>query len=462
MTAAPATTATTMPTTGPATEPDPQPDDPQPCSRADARTTGPAPAAQGRVGVRPGPGHDPADYRADVLTSATWLIRASAYVLFGVDLFTHHAYGPVEHPSVVAGYLLSGALTLWALLLTRDEHTVRRTVVQSLAASISTAVAVQPGATTLVGVAMIAVIDAATGIRHFEGWCVFASAVLAAEVGLLFSAADPKAAQGIPLLLAVGLLSGFNRRAYRVRAEQNKALLAQAERLRAEQRRVAVLDERTRIAREIHDVLAHSLGALGIQIQAARALLTDHQDTDRAVEVLTTAQRIASDGLTETRRAVHALRTDTPPLADELARMAATHEQRHGSTVTLTVAGGATALPPDQALALVRTAQESLTNAAKHAPHRPVTVDLRYGDQDVTLTLTNPLGRGAPPPDDPPRDGAAPAGPGGTGFTTVDGGYGLTGMRERLLLLDGTLTAGPVDGRWQVTARVPRHARATA
>ena len=243
--------------------------------------------------------------------------------------------------------------------------------------------------------------------------------------------------------LAVGLLTGLNRRSYRVQAAQSAALLDQAEELREQQRQVAVLDERARIAREIHDVLAHSLGALGIQIQAARALLTDHQDPGRAVEVLAVAQRMASDGLGETRRAVHALRTDTLPLDEELARMAATHEQRHGSTVTLTVTGAAVPLPADRTLALLRTAHESLTNAAKHAPHRPVAVDLLYGDEDVTLTLTNALGG-------PPGRAA-----GTPDFRTVDGGYGLTGMRERLLLLDGTLAAGPDEGRWTVTARVP-------
>jgi len=274
--------------------------------------------------------------------------------------------------------------------------------------------------------------------------------VLAAETGVLVTGASAQTALGIPLLLALCLLTGLNRRSYRVRAEQSAVLLAQAEELRAEQHRVAVLDERTRIAREIHDVLAHSLGALGIQIQAARALLTDHQDTDRALEVLNGAQRMASDGLVETRRAVHALRTDTPPLDEELARMTATHEQRHGSTVTLTVTGGVPPLPPDQTLALVRTAHESLTNAAKHAPYRPVTVDLSYGDEDVTLTLTNPLGRA----DGPERAPGDPA-----GFATVDGGYGLTGMRERLLLLGGTLAAGAADGRWTVTARVPTSGR---
>ena len=85
---------------------------------------------------------------------------------------------------------------------------------------------------------------------------------------------------GYPLLIVACLSWGRNRRAYRVQAEQAAALLEQYERVRAEQRRADVLDERTRIAREIHDVLAHSLGALGIQIQAAKAMLTDHRDVD--------------------------------------------------------------------------------------------------------------------------------------------------------------------------------------
>jgi signal transduction histidine kinase len=389
-----------------------------------------------------------------VLRATSWLIRTVGYVLVGVDVFTGGPLGPVALPVIVTAYALCGVLlALWAGLDLRwGGSQAQRTAVVGLIAVVAAAVAATPGSDTLIALGVIATIDAGSEVRRTAGWSVLGAAVLAAEVGVLVAGAGPGTAVGVPLLLGIGLLAGLNRRAYRVQAEQNRALLAQAERLQLEQRRVAVLDERTRIAREIHDVLAHSLGALGIQIQAARALLTDHQDTDRAIEVLSTAQRMASEGLTETRRAVHALRTDTPPLPEELARMAATHELRHGSTVTLALAGGAVPLPVDQNLALVRTAQESLTNAAKHAPHRPVTVDLRYGDQDVTLSLTNPLGPGTPVP---PADSG--------GFATVDGGYGLTGMRERLLLLGGTLTAGPVgEDRWTVTARVPLSGRAAA
>jgi signal transduction histidine kinase len=361
-----------------------------------------------------------------VLKPVSWLIRAGAYALVGIVLFTHISYGPMERPAIVVAFGLCGVLlTAGAVMGLRDLGSrPQRAVVMGLAATVSAAAAVQSGATTMVTLALMATIDAGTQIERAAGWGVFTVSVLGAEAGLLAGSADPHAAQGIPLLLAVGLLAGFNRRAHRVQAEQNRALLAQAEKLRAEKRRGAVLDERTRLAREIHGVLAHSLGALGIQIQAARALLTDHQDTGRAVDVLTTAQRIAADGLVETRRAVHALRTDAQPLTEELARMAAAHELTYGSRVALTSAGDAVPLPPDQTLALVRTAQESLTNAAKHAPRRPVTVDLRYGARTVTLTLANALGNGAPlskPPTRPaarPRTGAGTStgpGPGAAG-----------------------------------------------
>ncbi len=138
-------------------------------------------------------------------------------------------------------------------------------------------------------------------------------------------------------------------------------------------------------------MLAHSLGALGIQIQAAKAMLTDRGDVDRAVEALTTAQRMAADGLTETRRAVHALRVDTLPLGEELAAVVDTHRQRYHVPVTLETSGMARTLPPDATLALLRTAQEAMVNAAKHAPGQRVAIRLDYGEKDVRLSVVNGL-----------------------------------------------------------------------
>jgi signal transduction histidine kinase len=244
-----------------------------------------------------------------------------------------------------------------------------------------------------------------------------------------------------PLTLVFGLLFGRLERGYRLQAEQSVALLAKAEQLRAEQNRSATLDERNRIAREIHDLLAHSLGALGVQIQAAQAVLTDQRDVDRAVELLGHARRMATEGLHETRQALHALRRATPPLLDALTGLSSDHQRQYGALVSFEVTGAPRALSADAGLALTRTAQESLVNSAKYAPHEPVEVRLDYDQGRTALTVVSRL----------PGDAD-----GHPMLETANGGYGLAGMQERLLLIDGSLQAGPRDGSWVVTAQVPQ------
>jgi signal transduction histidine kinase len=249
-----------------------------------------------------------------------------------------------------------------------------------------------------------------------------------------------------PVILLVGFLLGLNRRAYRLRAEQAAALLARSEELRAEQARVAALDERARITREIHDVLAHSLGALGVSIQVAEVTLTDRHDVPAAVQLLRQARRMAAESLVETRRAVHALRGEIPPLDEGLTALSGEHQRRHNARVRVEITGRPRELGADARLAISRVAQEALVNSAKHAPHQPIDVRLDYADDDTGLVVRTGLGVGDRPPHGP-RPG------------TADGGYGLAGMRERLMLLDGTLTAGPDGDDWVVEARVPRVSR---
>jgi signal transduction histidine kinase len=269
---------------------------------------------------------------------------------------------------------------------------------------------------------------------------VTAAGILGTEVSGLAFGASYITLIGFPVVIASGLLIGRNRAAFRVQAEQSAALLAQREQLEAEQRRADLLDERTRIAREIHDVLAHSIGALGIQIQAARSVLTDYGDIDRAVELLTAAQRMAGEGLTETRRAVHALRSDTLPLAEELAKVTSTYGERYHVSVSLDSEGTPRPVPAEATVALLRVAQESLVNAAKHGAGKPVTVRLDFDAAWVRLTVRNEV------------DAVAPR---AVELSTVNAGYGLTGMRERLRLLGGTLEAGRDGTGWVVTAQVP-------
>ena len=294
--------------------------------------------------------------------------------------------------------------------------------------------------------ASMATTSAGTEISLGTGWLVTAASIVAIDANWLIyrDGSDQLSAFLLyPLVPLFGLLVGRVLNGRRVQAEQSAALLAQTQQLLAARSDADVLGERARIAREIHDVLAHSLGALGIQIQAARAVLTDHQDIDRAVEILLTAQRMAADGLTETRRAVHALRSDSRPLDEELRRATAVYGERYDVKVTLAIGGTHPTprpVPPDATVALLRTAQEALVNAAKHAPGQCVAVRLDYGAHDVRLTVVNGLA----------SDRTGPAGHG-----TVTGGYGLTGMRERLRLLNGTLAAGAGDRQWTVTAELP-------
>jgi signal transduction histidine kinase len=376
-----------------------------------------------------------------------WLIRVTGFAVIGLTTLISPARTAGEQAIQIACF---SAVALSLLGWTAVDLLPRYRRRGLLAALIVMAVAGGVAGVTsgegqsLIAYACVAASWAATDIGAAAGATVAAAGIVPVWVAGALTGSGLGTLAGDPLLIAVCALLGLNRRAYRTQARQAAALLEQHERLRAEQRRADVLDERARIAREIHDVLAHSLGALGIQIQAAKALLTDSGDVSGAVDALSTAQRMAADGLTETRRAVHALRVDTLPLGDELGAVAETHRQRYQVPVTLETSGPAWAPPPDAALALLRTAQEALVNAAKHAPGQPVAVRLDYGDDDVRLSVVNGIHRTG-----------APVGNGAGRCPDRTGGYGLTGMRERLLLLNGRLLAGPRDDGWAVTAELP-------
>src|ERR1700761_7703720 len=236
--------------------------------------------------------------------------------------------------------------------------------------------------------AVLAALMAASDTSLAAGLTVVGLGILACEVmGLLGAPATTTLEH--PAILIVTWLVGRDLLARQVKAEQSAALLAKADQLREEQAKVAALDERARIAREIHDVLAHSLGALGLQIQAAHAVLTKQHDEARAAELLAQARRLATDGLNETRRAVPAPRGEPRPFADGLAELSAEHQRRHGARVSLEVSGEPRPLPPDAGLALTRTVQEALVNTAKHAPHQPVDIRLDYADAHTSLAVTN-------------------------------------------------------------------------
>jgi len=383
-----------------------------------------------------------------MLRTVNALARALGFVWLGLLAFLiAPPSAPSALPVQIACYAVLGlALLAWTVLEASPAAAARYPawalpVLRGVIAFASGfAAGAGGGGSAMVVFAFVAAMAAGANSDLAAAVAVTAAGILAIEVSGLAFGQSYGTLLGLPAIVLTGLVIGRNWGGYRVQAEQAAALLAQREQLQAEQRRADLLDERARIAREIHDVLAHSLGALGIQIQAARSVL--HKDADQASDLLAAAQQMAAEGLVETRRAVQALRTDTLPLDEELALVTDTHAQRYHVPVSYDTSGVPAALPPDATLALLRIAQEALVNAAKHAAGQPVAVRLDYGDADVRLTVRNDL-----PPDADTRQPAD--------VSTVNGGYGLTGMHERLRLLNGTLEAGRRDGQWIVTAELP-------
>ncbi|MXQ66562.1 hypothetical protein GQ466_21315 [Actinomadura rayongensis] len=210
--------------------------------------------------------------------------------------------------------------------------------------------------------------------------------------------------------------------------------LAETAARRAENETIA-LAERSRMAREIHDILAHSLSAQIVHLEAARLLLARDGD-GQALEQVERAGRLARSGLEETRRALAALRGDAPPLDEALESLAADFRGGTGRACSVEVTGEAREVPPPVALAVVRTAQEALTNTRKHAPGADARIALRYTEREIVLEVADTGATG------PPLDLAS-------------GGYGLVGMRERAALIGGTLETGPDEKGFTVSLRVP-------
>ncbi|WP_405057281.1 histidine kinase [Kribbella sp. NBC_01505] len=246
---------------------------------------------------------------------------------------------------------------------------------------------------------------------------------------------------------AILIAFGLNRRQYEVQVRQTRELLVQTRLAQSEQARAAALDERGRIARDLHDVLAHSLGALSVQLEVAEALLSERRDVDGALERVRRSRRLAVQGLDEARNAVAALRADNvPELAEALQALANQHEADHAASAHLTVAGAPVKLDSGVTVALLNAAREALTNAAKHAPGQPIDIGLAYGQP----LEHNGDGEGRSGGDGNwVRLEVRNAGP------TRGEGFGLTGMRERLALVGGTLTAGADGDDWLVIAEVP-------
>jgi len=217
-----------------------------------------------------------------------------------------------------------------------------------------------------------------------------------------------------------------------------EALVDELRESRAAHAESAALAERGRVARDMHDVLAHSLSALALQLEGARLLARDRGADPEIVASVERAHRLAAGGLAEARQAIAALRGDELPGPERLPALAGAFAEDSGAACDFTVTGEPRELSSEARLALYRTAQEALTNARRHSAADRVDMRLAYAADGTTLSVED-HGPGVPV--------AVGSGDGG--------GYGLTGMRERAELLGGRLSAAPTDDGFRVELWLP-------
>jgi signal transduction histidine kinase len=220
--------------------------------------------------------------------------------------------------------------------------------------------------------------------------------------------------------------------------QQAERLLIELAGTQAAQARAAGLAERQRLAREMHDVLAHSLSGLMLQLEGARMLVADNPSDPRLQGIIGRAHHLGKSGLEEARRAIGMLRDDELPGPERLAGLATQFQDVSGVPCQFTVSGQAYELPSEARLAVYRVAQEALTNITRHACPDWVEVHLGYEPRGTRLTVENFAMNSEPPR--VANDGS---------------GYGLTGMRERAELLGGELTTVMTRGGFRVELRVP-------
>jgi signal transduction histidine kinase len=296
-----------------------------------------------------------------------------------------------------------------------------------------------------VAVGCAACFSAGVRLRTELSLAIVAETVAAFLITGLVAGAPAGALLGYTFAYA-GLWSvALTRRQFAVRAEQAEQMLAETRRAREAETHAAALAERARIARDIHDVLAHSLAAVSVNLQAAEGLLAsdtlpaDNPELTKAIECIDRAGTLTREGLAAARRAILALREDAAPLPDQLTALAAQYQAAGDVQINLTVTGAPRPLSEQATQVAYRTAQEGLTNARKHAPGQPVTLALAFEPGRVTVTVENPL---------PPQGQSSP-------LAHTGAGAGLAGLKERAALAGGTLEAGPADGIWRIGLTIP-------
>jgi len=296
--------------------------------------------------------------------------------------------------------------------------------------------------------ALIAIYGAASSTEGRDMWISLAMLSVGA---LLFAASI--AGQGpnqVPGLLFLLIAWGLGRTIGRGRRTES-TLRQRAETLEQESEQraaAAAAEERARIARELHDVIAHSVSVMVLQASVERRMLGDREPQTR--EGLAGIERVGREALTELRRLLGVMRKEQTapalspqPAIHDLPRLAEQFRPA-GLAVTISTSGERVPLAPGLELSAYRIVQEALTNAVKHGNAHRANVELNYGAAQLDLDISSDTESDAGP-----EINGRDRGPG----VLPSGGHGMIGMRERARLHDGELDAGPIiDGRFKVHA----------
>ncbi len=361
-----------------------------------------------------------------------------------------------HHPWLAAGAILSWAgWAVWALAPVITPWMMRLCVCAFAIGGGLTATRVPGSAIS----ALIAPASALAMVGESIWFGIGVSALTGLCLGISVLAAPGRVNGSVGFLLGlvvVGLI-GWSRRQSRITSEQNRILVEQSRVIRDERDRAAAMAERGRLARDIHDVLAHTLGGLVLQLDAADALL-EAGEVQRAAERVKASHQLAVSGLDDARRVVNALRAERFDLSGELERLFQDHRAA-GGQVRLRADVELLGVDEQVAVALTRAVQEVLTNARKHAPDQPVALTIRDADAGfLEIEATNPIASHR------------------VSLGSTGAGAGLLGMTERIAAVGGSVEADRVDagagdaartdtgdgpsvkeGRWwRVRIRVPR------
>jgi signal transduction histidine kinase len=375
----------------------------------------------------------------DLVAAADGLIAIIAFALTNSSLARENASRGHHSPVEIIGV----SLLLCAPLLLRNRFPLTAWLA-SAAAMLAVTRVISPhsigtGAYIPAGVIVYGLCLYAVSVRCAT-WVVITAGVVTAAGALFIN--EPSGAAAI-VLTVILLLGGAFVRSRRSGREQ----LEVAERRHEGER--ALLEERQRIARELHDVVAHHMSVIAIQAEAAPYKTTD--PPKELVESFAEIRASALSGLNELRRILGVLRSDTPDTApqpglDDLPGLLES-ARNGGVTVTTAVSGTPRPIPQGVDLSAYRIVQEALSNAMRHAPAAAVQVHLHYGEAALVIEVRN--------------DSCAPGTqalweqPGEPG-PSDGGGHGIMGMRERAAMLGGHLEARPApNGEFLVTAALP-------